>query len=263
MERRVLLKNSALLAGAACLPEILTASEKPVCSPFCQGPTCAALGMVGTYPQCYYPQYLNVNVTLMNNGAHAAAIALYHAAAGALTATDNQNFRQYVSAGFAHLSIWQSYIAESTRKQVTNQLPNRQVLTAGENQFLGQVGIDYGLGADFQNWANQYMPPTRYTVPSVIDMIESLPLYPAQDNIQAFVSTQLSSVQVEGGSPCGLSTSDIAKLNESARLTMQIAGIIGNLGSVIPPLGPYIFPIGRFYALIGGGLTMYAAHCAP
>jgi hypothetical protein len=80
MNRRELIKNGVVLAGGACATKLLGQNTNPnyFCtdsvtnrkglgvSPACStGPSCADAGMMGKWPNCYYPQYQRMNTSLV------------------------------------------------------------------------------------------------------------------------------------------------------------------------------------------------------
>ena len=237
MNRRELLTKGAALAGGVLVPKIVLGDD--VFKPQNWQPSCQKLGMQGNYPNCYYPQYGNANLSLYSATNYFGSTAAHKVVSRTITPTDHAYFQQYLGYAIANLSLAQTTINECLRKQyVYPVLPTKKVMLPGELDFIGGVAGDWGFNpTDFQDWASQYIPVDTLTAPTVVDLIliNSLPDYGAMDNIYSYVNNIIDNVTIVGDSPCGLSPTEIQGLQNSGAISSTIGGVIGYLSNWLPP----------------------------
>jgi len=210
MNRRQLLKG----AGAAALCGSAFADVNPVCITLCHGLTCGALGMAGTYPNCYYPQYLNYNAGIGNTARYWGGQVVNLLRTRTLDAATMNNAKYWYGMLAQHLSIGTTQIAESARKQwIGAELPPKTSLTQAEMNNITTLALNAGYPNQPANWiatANSTLPASKTADPTFEQLVANLPNQTALDNLNTYTMEYVNSIDV-GTGICELTAAQVKR----------------------------------------------------
>lgn len=266
MERRELLKKGALLAGASFIPRLVEAAAPlPNCVYSMVGKeancdptqTCQYYGMVGRYPNCYYPQYGLLNANLAN-----ATLAVRNQVTRAVqTRTISPNLwatlKSYNAALTYHLSVAQTTINEKLRLQTVGSMAyepaTAPLITQGE-QWAYSNGFDPNLIAGS---IESSMPmASKTTDPTLQEQILQLPNTQALDHLSEWTDQVTSSVMFPGNGICQYWNPP--QLQQTGSNWMNIGAGTGVLSLVLP--APVDALVGAASAAaIGYGFVLWVA----
>jgi hypothetical protein len=221
---------------------------------FCLGnSTCADQGMSGTYPRCYYPQYLRTNIALANS-TKTAALALVAAIKNrTVNQTHLNNFVYYQQQLAAHLSMQQTVINEGYRKQWFGgsiQLPPGQpeimsyISTFAANNGLIPSEWTGIYNSSYPNLANF----ARYRQGDLTQAVNNLPLsLGAQDSLTNLSNNYAATVQAP--------STGILTASSTAQTFMDFGTAEGTLGGMLGAYCVYGGPAFPYCEAVAGGMV--------
>lgn len=209
-------------------------------------------GEIGTWPHCYYPNYLRLNTVLANATINVHNVA--NRALSSLTITPAQwsNVTSYAQSLAAHLSMAQTAINESLRQQVVDSMlwqPVSQPYLTQAASFANRYGFDPNT---FTGIVEAAMPiADTTTVPSLQQQIMSLQNTQGLDNLANYVNILTASVTVQNGI-CGIPPSTASQwMQTGADLTVAGVGV-GVLAPSTGPAAPFVEVAGDAMTAYGG-----------
>jgi len=205
--------------------------------------------MVGIWPNCYYPQYLQLNQSLANS-TNAAHVSIYRAVLDrTITPALWANLISLRSQLTAHLSLAQTQINDCLRIQgIAPYLYNRATpaQVAYAQNTATQNGLDPNFAAQLVYYGTHLA--NNPNLPTLESRIMQLPNTGALDNLAAFADQTTSNITIASNGVCQY-------LGDPAGLT-QIGAAFTNAGTLAMSLSVLVGPAAPELALVGAAFTI-------
>lgn len=244
-------RAQALADMQAKLPTVLMRKPKPNVIT-CGGETCADLGMTGRYPNCYYPQYLYLNTSLVG-ALKSATLGVYSATMSrTITQAQLDNLNSLRSQLTSHLSVNQTAINEGARQQWIGASiydgPSQANYT-----FAQEISNDNGLDANIaNNLVYCGMPQCDNTyVTQLHNDIMNLPNSQALDQLSLWSDAVVASVSAPAPGWLQTSFGSPEAIITVGEQTMAMASVIGSQCQNTGPAAPDCYDFAGALALAG------------
>ena len=227
-------------------------------------PQCSDMEMAGTYPNCYFPQYLHLNATLARQ-VHAACVQMTIAAkARTVTQAMVSQVQSLLPALVNHLLV--TSINEGLRQQwiggIVNLAPSQTFANVATN-WANTYGVDPTL-AENAYWASSpNLASATASTPSLQQQILNLPLSPGTwDNINAIVNGDVMSVQSPSlGTLICNELGGANQLQKDGAVEMAAGTFIDYYGPTAGPAAPYVEIVGTALQGVGALTFLVGTMC--